>query len=229
MRLVNSVLKDWGCDCIFFFNYTRINMGVGNEWIQEHIDALFGPARATSLRSRLDGLPPGAREHAILDELMAALQELGGQYVLPFRFRSETGTRTRHHLIFVTKNVLAYTIMKDIMAGASSRSDQGVASFEYNPDDARSPLLFEMTGPMGNLEEMLPRAYAGETLTVRQVFEGHHVGKPFVLANYKEALRRLEAKGAVIADPPSARRRRLKGVVTMAETVVIRFPSIEGA
>ena len=26
LRLVNSVLKDWGCDCIFFFNYNRINM-----------------------------------------------------------------------------------------------------------------------------------------------------------------------------------------------------------
>ena len=25
LRLVNSVLKDWGCDCIFFFNYNRIN------------------------------------------------------------------------------------------------------------------------------------------------------------------------------------------------------------
>jgi len=26
LRLVNSVLKDWGCDAIFFFNYNRINM-----------------------------------------------------------------------------------------------------------------------------------------------------------------------------------------------------------
>jgi len=26
LRLVNSVLKDWGCDCVFFINYNRINM-----------------------------------------------------------------------------------------------------------------------------------------------------------------------------------------------------------
>lgn len=26
LRLINSVLKNWGCDCIFFFNYNRINV-----------------------------------------------------------------------------------------------------------------------------------------------------------------------------------------------------------
>ena len=30
LLLVDSVLKDWGCDCIFFFNYNRINMGLSN-------------------------------------------------------------------------------------------------------------------------------------------------------------------------------------------------------
>lgn len=30
LRLINSVLKDWACECIFFFNYTRINMGLSN-------------------------------------------------------------------------------------------------------------------------------------------------------------------------------------------------------
>ncbi|NBH01622.1 three-Cys-motif partner protein TcmP, partial [Escherichia coli] len=27
LQLINSVVKNWGCDCIFFFNYNRINMG----------------------------------------------------------------------------------------------------------------------------------------------------------------------------------------------------------
>src|SRR5436309_2958173 len=30
LRLINSVLKDWGCDCFFFFNYSRVNAGLGN-------------------------------------------------------------------------------------------------------------------------------------------------------------------------------------------------------
>ncbi|MCL5257358.1 MAG: three-Cys-motif partner protein TcmP [Chloroflexi bacterium] len=28
LDLVNSVLKDWACECIFFFNYKRINSGL---------------------------------------------------------------------------------------------------------------------------------------------------------------------------------------------------------
>jgi three-Cys-motif partner protein len=42
LRLINSVLRNWGCDCIFFFNYNRINMGLGNEFVEPHMDALFG-------------------------------------------------------------------------------------------------------------------------------------------------------------------------------------------
>jgi three-Cys-motif partner protein len=41
LRLINSVLKNWGCDCIIFFNYNRINMGLNNPVVTEHIDALF--------------------------------------------------------------------------------------------------------------------------------------------------------------------------------------------
>jgi three-Cys-motif partner protein len=40
LRLVNSVLKDWGCDCVFFFNYNRINMGLTNPVVTEHMNAL---------------------------------------------------------------------------------------------------------------------------------------------------------------------------------------------
>ena len=41
LRLINSVLKDWGCECIFFFNYTRINMGLSNPSVKKHMEALL--------------------------------------------------------------------------------------------------------------------------------------------------------------------------------------------
>ena len=50
LRLINSVLKDWGCDCCFFFNYSRVNAGLTNDAVEKHMDALFGPDRANSLR-----------------------------------------------------------------------------------------------------------------------------------------------------------------------------------
>src|SRR5262249_27647393 len=46
LKLVDSVLKDWGCDCIFFFNYNRISMGIANELVEEPMNALFGETRA---------------------------------------------------------------------------------------------------------------------------------------------------------------------------------------
>ena len=53
LRLINSVLKNWGCECIFFFNYGRVNAGLSNPTVKEHMDALFGVDRAESLRRDL--------------------------------------------------------------------------------------------------------------------------------------------------------------------------------
>ena len=30
LKIIKGVIKDWGCDCVFFFNYSRINAGVSN-------------------------------------------------------------------------------------------------------------------------------------------------------------------------------------------------------
>jgi three-Cys-motif partner protein len=35
LRLINTFLRDWGCDCIFFFNYNRINMGLNNPIVKD--------------------------------------------------------------------------------------------------------------------------------------------------------------------------------------------------
>lgn len=93
LRLINSVLKDWGCDCIIFFNYNRINMGLDNEAVREHMDALFGSERATSLREKLRGLSARDRELAIVEEICQALRE-GGKLVLPFVFKNDRGSGT---------------------------------------------------------------------------------------------------------------------------------------
>jgi len=63
LALINSVLKDWGCDLLFFFfNYNRINMGLGNVLVEAHMNALFGKHRADDLRQRLLGMNPHERE-----------------------------------------------------------------------------------------------------------------------------------------------------------------------
>jgi three-Cys-motif partner protein len=227
LRLVNSVLKDWGCDCIFFFNYNRISMGLSNPFVVEHMNALFGQERADDLRDRLEGMEPFEREMTIVNELTIALKELGGEYVLPFCFKNERGVRTSHHLIFVSKHVRGYEIMKEIMAEYSSNKDQGVPSFEYNPADERYSLLFELTRPLDELVRMLPEDFAGKTISMKKIYEEHHVGKPYIKRNYKEALVRLEEEGKIVASPPAEKRKERYGKVTFADSVKVTFPILK--
>lgn len=224
LNLVRSVLKDWGCDCIFFFNYNRINMGLANDLVREHMDALFGTTRADALRASLGMLSPYERELTIIEELVKSLQNMGGEYVLPFRFVTDQGTRTSHHLIFVSKHVRGYEIMKEIMATECSRTEQGVPTFEYSPADRRFCFLFELSRPLDDLTEMLLSEFAGQTLDMQDVYDKHHVGKRYIKRNYKDALRQLEAERRIITDPPADCRRLRKGQVTFADHVRVTFP-----
>jgi three-Cys-motif partner protein len=220
LKLVNSVLKDWGCDCIFFFNYNRINMGLSNPIVTEHMNALFGTERAEELRKELASLNPEVRELRIVEELCRSLGAGTGRYVLPFRFRSAAGSRTSHHLIFVSKHFRGYEIMKDIMAKESSTHDQGVPSFEYSLADERFPLLFELARPLDDLEQTLTRIFAGRRLTMKAIYTSHNVGTPYIARNYKDALLKLEAAGRIVCEPHATKRR--KG--TMGSEVIVQFP-----
>lgn len=114
LQLINSVLKDWACECVFFFNYNRINMGLNNPFGEEHMNALFGSQRADRLRLLLTPMSPDERELTIVEELSTALRNMGGTYVLPFRFKNADATRTSHHLIFVSKHPLGYAIINHL-------------------------------------------------------------------------------------------------------------------
>jgi three-Cys-motif partner protein len=146
LKLVNGVIKDWGCDCVFFFNYSRINAALTNDKVKQHLDALFGEERADQLRKSVEGASPAIRQELILQELSNALTEMGAEFVLPFRFKNDQG-RLTHHLIFVSKHFKGYEVMKEIMHKESSTEDQGVASFAYSPADESMPFLFELTRP----------------------------------------------------------------------------------
>jgi three-Cys-motif partner protein len=80
LGLVQGAIKDWGSDCVFFFNYNRINAGVSNENVDTHINALFGEERAAILRNALAYKTPHQREMLILEHLAAAMRDLGGKY-----------------------------------------------------------------------------------------------------------------------------------------------------
>lgn len=223
-RLISAMIKDWGSDCIFFFNYNRINMGITNPLVIEHMNSIFGQERANALRQQVNGMSPQEREEIIINELAETLSENRKNFVLPFRFVRPGKERTSHYLILVSKHVLGYTIMKDIMYRYSSEHNDGVASFSYiSVSNKQLSLLPLFDKPLETLGDELCACFAGKTLTVKQIHNAHHVKTPFVMPNYKEALRRLESDKRILCEPSI--RRIIKGVKTMADDVNITFPS----
>lgn len=221
LKIIKGVIKDWGCDCVFFFNYNRINAGIGNQAVASHMDALFGKERAEALRARLPGVSPQLREALILEELSAEIKALGGTFVLPFTFRNSNGTRTTHKLVFVSKSFKGYSIMKDIMAKKSSTEDQGVPSLAYSPADRSMPLLFSLQQPLDQLCASLLKDFAGQELSVAEIYERHSVGTPYVMKNYKESLTQLETEEKVGVRSLKGARRK----ATFADHLLVRFPN----
>lgn len=112
--------------------------------------------------------------------------------------------------------------MKEIMAQASSQQMQGVASFEYSPATSQQPLLFELSKPIDELENVLLDEFAGQTLTMKEIYDRHHVGKPYISKNYKRALSNLEVQGRITVRDTSGKTRRKN---TFADHLGVIFPA----
>lgn len=109
------------------------------------------------------------------------------------------------------------------MAKESSGAEQGVPSFEYSSADflPKQSLLFQLSRPLEDLQDSLLEAYAGRTLSRREIYEEHSVDTPYIASNYREALIHLENNEKIAARKSDGSKRR-KG--TFAEDVLASFP-----
>ena len=216
--LIEAALSHWGSDFLFFFNYNRINMNLGSDGMNEPINEFFSAERAEQLRATIARLGPAQREQAILKAMMDAIKGLGAR-AEKFTYRSETGTRTTHHLVCVSKHPQGIALFKEISAKESTRFDDNVPSLDHNPGtDPAQGLLFS---PLTQLEDELVTTFAGKILTTDEIYHEHHNGRPYVIKNYRQALLHLEETGAVQIDPPRATRRQPD---TLPGTARITFP-----
>ena len=221
LELISSVVKDWGCECIFFFNYLRVNAAFDNPLFSDHVDALFGADRATDIRKSLSSTrrTPLERETFILNQLVEALKTRSAQFVLKFRFVSPSVDRTSHYLIFVTKGFRGYEIMKDIMAGESVPQDADVPTFEFTENPERNQ-LFKLQDPHDDLAISLLAKFKGQSLYFADIYEQHSPNTHFVRKNYRTALTILENNGKLFAQNTGPTKRRAG---TFGETCKITF------
>lgn len=228
LNLIDRLIENSGSDCIFFFNYNRINMALSsNTKFDEYLNGLFGEQRTKKLKKQLSNLQPSQREPVVLDALIEALRERKGNYVLPFKFYSTEMLRTSHFIIFVTKHPLACKIMKQIMYTNSAKDCDGVATFSFedsrNFDSAYQQIsLFD--SPLNALQTEVMEKYSGKQINVGVLcnsvdcdFSNHFVGK-----NVKSVLKRLEMEGKI--EVVSGRKQKMRnGKLNMPDGAVVKF------
>jgi hypothetical protein len=216
--LIRNIIKDWGSECIFYFNYNRIRPAINNLLVFERMNAIFGEQRSEKLRSDLKIIDRSKAEDTIIFALREAMNEIGGKYVLPFRFRKMG--RTTHHLVFVTKDFKGLEIMRGIMSKHSSSRPQNVPSFEY-VENEKGILLFEPT-PLDDLKRDLMAEYSGQSVSFGDLYKDHSATRLCIRENYREAISALRGAGRVTLSR-SGKAVPKNTVAQLPEDVVVTF------
>ena len=227
LDLINSVLSNFASDCIFFFNYVRINAAITNNFMDNNMTALFGSERLMRMRREICKLSTYERELYVFDEFVSELKEHHARHVQKFCFKKDDEDRTSHYLVLAAKHPKGYREMKEIMAKFSTICEQGVPTYTFDPkDDGMQPVL-DLTRPMDILVEDLTKTFAGQTLTRKAIYEQHSIGTRYIKNNYKKALSILESEGRITIQPPAEIRPKRNGEITLAEGVSVTFPTLE--
>jgi three-Cys-motif partner protein len=206
LNLVASALQGYGNDCIFFFNYSRVNMKLDLEIMNASIDQFFEPHRAKTLREQIQNRTPDEREEIILETVKSAIKKAAA-FSQTFRFRGDNG-RISHHLVYASKDRSAANMMKNILSSASSEITGGVGSGEHNPRVGNRPAsLFD---GIYAVEDRLLTLFAGMEIDFGVLLE-KEVGTRYTEKNYRDAILKLEAEGRVRLDPPAESRRYQAG------------------
>jgi len=222
LRLVTAAIKRHGNDCIFFFNYSRINMKLSLELMKDSIDDFFEPERANALRAELENREPPEREELILTSVKSAIENAGA-FPLTFRFKSDNG-RTSHHLVYASKNQRAAGMMKSILKTASSEIVEGVGSSQYDPHGGEAP--GNMFAGLYQVADRLLSVFAGRKIQF-ELLLSEEAGTHFTESNYRDALLDLESTGRVHVEPSAELRRLQPGGQkrTLPKGVWLTFPS----
>lgn len=225
LDLIQKLMTTRGSDCIFFFNFNRVKMGVWNDKVIEHLESIFGVDKTVELRVSLKDQSPGQREITILTALIEALKGIKCDFVQPFKFPSLDKSRTSHYIVYVTKNETGFMIMKDIMHKYSIKDQDNVAMFEFDsdvtPDWTGGQLSF--FSRLDDLCSHLKENFAGTKIKIEDLCKIIVIqdSSLFVRENVKDALRKLEEKNIITVE---GRKKKTKnGKATMPDKAFVVF------
>ncbi len=222
LNLIHSFGKDIGTDIIFFFNYNDINRGITNPKVTPEMIHLFGDKHYNILLNKIKNQTGQNRESIIVNEMAQAIKDIGINYILPFRFKFIGKERTSHYLIFASKNLTGFTIMKDIMYAIGEKDYNGIGKFEFIPSCDKQNfqqlnIIDFFNTPFEEFKQNICEKYHGRCMTVKEFIKNDISYTKFVQSQYKEALKQLETEKRILCNPQNRKKN------TMADTVTITF------
>ena len=213
-EVISGLLKGWGNDVVLFFNYSDVNRAISNSVMTGNMTDLFGQERSLNLRGELDGLLPHQRKQIIVDGMVDALTERVKALGLPFGFTVAGTQRESHHLIFLSKHIRGYEIMRDVMLKRNNRTGEDLRSLGYSDINEDTPFLFEFSQQLSNLPSRLLEKYSGGVWTRDELYEADLVGTVYKKKDYNAALKALEEADqlTIVASKPKRRKGQYKDV-----------------
>lgn len=228
IELINKLIENNGSDCIFFFNYNRINMALSsNTKFDEYLESIFGFSRVKLLKEELKGLSVEERELHVINALISTLKNNNANYVLPFKFYRTDMVRTSHFIVFVSKHKRGCSIMKQIMYANSAKDIDGVANFELRDSRNFANKFEQLTlfdRPLDSLRDEIYNSYVGKSVSVKDICEKYDTdfSNCFVSRNVKDALIQLEEKKRLIVI--SGRKQMYRnGKLNMPDKAIVSF------
>ena len=209
LSLVESVIKDWGCDCIVFLYTCGINRNIRNEKNAHHLKLLFGDRGYANLRKAVYS-GQNRSEFEILNAFSRSAKEVGAKYILPLQFNFPNKNQISHHLVFLSKHHRGFHFIKEVMAGESIKED-GLPTYVYveGADKSVEQMGLPQIGLLGELKSRIVNRFRGKSFKVKNLIElCHKEGWEHTEKKIKDTLKKLEGVAFTVTPPKGKKRRR---------------------
>jgi three-Cys-motif partner protein len=174
LELLNAVIRNWGCDCLLYLSVSGLRRNLEREEQIEHVEAIFGEEGLGRLRENLSsGDQKTSFSRLVIAELRKAINKQQSTYVLPFGIEFEKRRLVSHFLVFLCKNPLGFSIMKQIMYNYSKLDPAGIPYYKYpsHKDRVSGQQELLISQRMKALERSLCAHFAGRLHSVKQVID----------------------------------------------------------
>ena len=185
IKTLNELITNFGSDCIFFFNYSRLNRAINNPKTEHLISPFFGNTNGLErLRSLLRNKDSFSRQELILNDLYESFL-IKGCYTTKFKIYNDKNALS-HCIIIVSHHPSGLDLAKKTFFKHSSDDSNEVKMFEYHPDK-RGKFNYEHSIQLLK-DRILKNSVEYDGLKTTSLYKKDHIQTEYILNHYKKAL-----------------------------------------